>query len=508
MRRLELVLFLLLAFVLPVFGQQGVAILVPTDATDPAPLHLTKELPYYFPQGIITTTDPILQRQEYMRFLTATNSCFQGSKDTFQETIPGSDSVTLQTDIVSTDSVTENPANLKIVFDHVVELPNGGYRVTDLCHQYIITAHQLVVAANDLQHVVREAAQDDYDYYSKTYQLALDARAKKLGIPVKELEAQLDESMPDRKDVTYREFNSLPKPSKVSDFVPRELHLGYNIPLGGILGVTWLNSGVIYYNPDARLVDFLTGKPKVMAHEMVHGNINIQKFPMSEAFDVENLASIPEGLWAENQLDLPSHGYFADLREIDEIYFSFDFDQMKKDTFKFDFAGNLVIDEKAYRYYYAQLDTIKKENLDFFQNVTIPEYYSDPLWWGAVNNIRGDKNSVFRMTMALHYNPTILGGAKPTLDWLESNRETITSTAEDAFRRGASPSSGAMNVSRVPASLLELYSKMFTSTERASIQAYYTKHPDQLQALLKMKPQDALQVLQGFKNSAGKVTVQ
>ena len=501
-KRLASLLFLSLLALIPSRAQQA-----------PTALPVNKEVPYYFPTGVQTTVDPILQRQEYIRYLDATMHCNQGNSSDFQTTMPEPGSVSVVTDVVSTSSVTENPAKMRIVLDHVIKMPDGSYRGTDLCHQFTVTEEQVKFAEADLVAVVKAASQEDYDFYKEIYGLAIEARAKKLGIPVKELTAELDESMPDRKGVSFREFNSLPKPSKASDFVPRELHLGFNIPLAGILGVTWLNTGVIYYNPDARIVDFLTGKPKVMAHEMVHCNINIEKFPMAEAFDAENLASVPEGLWAENELDLPSHSYFADVRELDEIYFNFDFAQMNKDIFKTDMAGNAVIDEKAYRFYYKQLDDVKKENLDFFRQVTIPEYYSDPVWWAAVNNIRGDKNSVFRMTMALHYNPTLLGGSKPTLEWLESNRELILQTAQSAFADAIKPStrSGGSDddMSEVPSYLVEQYNKMFTASERAHIQAYYTQNPDKLKALLKMKPQDAIQVLQTFKsNAAQKVIVQ
>lgn len=460
-----------------------------------------KKAPYYFPPGVIQTSDPILQKQEYVRYLNATNACFQGNKADFDATLPEPGSVSVQTDIDSTSSITDPHAKMRIVMDHVVRIGNQ-VRVTDLCHQYFITDAELKYAVDDLKQVVIEAAQADFDFYNTTYDLAIAARAAKLGIKKEVLVAQLDEKVPGY-NITFRELHCLPKPMKVTDFIPRELHLGYNIPLGGILGVTWLNTGVIYYNPDARIVDWLDGRPKVMSHEMVHCNVNIEKFPMASAFDAELIASIPEMLWAEDHLDLPNHGYARDLRELAEIYFNFDFKQMEKETFVMDFAGNTVINEERYRYYYAQLQQVKAEMLKFYQTVTIPEFYSDPVWWGAINNIRGDNNTVFRITMADHYNPTLLGGSKETVQWLESHHDDIMDMATHATARalqgkGRDSDRGQM-IQMVPSQLVNLYNQTFSASEKAKIEDYFTKHPEKLTEVMAMKPAEAIQFLMQFK---------
>ena len=43
-------------------------------------------------------------------------------------TIPGSDSIRIVTDVVSTDSVTENPAKMTMIFDHYVKMTDGNIR--------------------------------------------------------------------------------------------------------------------------------------------------------------------------------------------------------------------------------------------------------------------------------------------------------------------------------------------------------------------------------------------
>jgi hypothetical protein len=239
------------------------------------------QLPFFFPPGFYKTTDPIRQREEYVRWLNSTWNCNQGNPNGMGATIPGSDSITVQTDVVSTDSVTENPAKMKMIFDHYIRV-NGRIRYSDLCHTEFITDEQFAVVQAGLQKQAVEAAQRDYDFYVIIYEKSIAARAAKLGIPKDELVKELDEKVPDNPTVTWREVHRIPKKMAPSDFVPRELHLGFNPPLGGILGVTWLNTGVIYYNPDAWITDYLNGIPKVMQHEEVHGNINRSEEHTSE----------------------------------------------------------------------------------------------------------------------------------------------------------------------------------------------------------------------------------
>jgi hypothetical protein len=455
--------------------------------------------PFFFPPGLYQTSDPLKQLVEYEHIFQATWLCNQGVKGEMGGTAPQF-SMEVQTDIVSTSSVTENPAKLKIVLDHFYRQPDGRIRVTTLCNQYFITEEQLNIVVDGLKKIVATAAQRDHDFYNVVADRAVAVRAVKLGISREELTKQLDEKVPGY-NVTFREIHRLPKPSKASDFVPRELHLGYNPPLGGILGVTWLNTGVIYYNPNAWMVDYLTGVPKIMQHEMVHNNINFEKFPMSEAFDVELMADMPIVFYPENMTDFQNHGYAKDLRQFAEVYFGFDWDQWQKDTVKFDFAGNIVFDNSHYLYYYEQIAQMKAEMLKFYMNVTIPEFYSDPALWSAMNNLRGDNNSVFRMTMALHYNPTILGGSKVTGEWLEQHKDEIMGIAQRAFKKAMENEKSAQpTMANVPPYLQAQYERMFTERERASIEAYFAAHPERLDDAKKMSPAELMQFLGTFKS--------
>src|SRR5260370_3649464 len=136
-------------------------------------------LPSYFPPGIQKITDPLKQRAAMMRMYIGTQHCYQASSEEgqFARFIPSPDSLTVQTDVVSTSSVTENPAKLKVVLDNYVPLANDSVQVTTLCDQHIITAAQAAADGADLVAVVKEPAQADFDYYKVTIDLALTYRA-------------------------------------------------------------------------------------------------------------------------------------------------------------------------------------------------------------------------------------------------------------------------------------------------------------------------------------------
>src|SRR5271163_1098787 len=471
------------------------------------PKRPSQALPFFFPQGFYQTTDPLKQREEYVRWLNSTWNCNQGNPNGMGATIPGSDSIRIVTDVVSTDSVTENPSKMTLVFDHYIRQADGTIRYSDLCHTEIITQAQFDVVSAGLRRQAVEAAQRDHDFYVIIYEKSIEARAAKLGISKAELVAELDEKVPGY-NVTRRDVHRIPKPMHPSDFVPRELHLGFNPPLGGILGVTWLNTGVIYYQPDAWITDYLNGIPKVMQHEEVHGNINIEKWPLSQAFDVELIASIPEMLYTENQTDFPSHGYAKDIRELAQVYYGMDWAEMQKQIVKYDFAGNIVYDDEKYMYYYKQIDQIKAEMLKFFVDVTIPEFESDPVWWSAVNDIRGDNNTVFRVTMADHYQICSLGGCAASGEWLETHKDEILQIAKRAFAAGMGKNrAGGDFGSRVTPFMVEQYNRMFTPSEQVQIEKYFTQHPEQLDNLRKMTPVEAIEFMQRFKTNSMGVTV-
>lgn len=486
------------------------------------------KLPFYFPAGVIQTKDPVRQMQEYVRYMTATTYRFQGNDhNPHGPMIPGSDSIVIETNIDSTTRIASQGKveKCRIVLDHFVRLPDGKIRVTQLADQFTITEEELKVVSDDLESLVREASQNNYEFWKELSDVAMKARAAKIFAPAGKTGATTSElatvpatqvaefqKMVDAKDPLYgislRELHYLPRQVKPSDFVPRELHLGYNPELEGILGVCWLNSGVVYYNPQARILDYLTGRPKVLQHEMVHCNYNLEKFPMASGFDAELFAMFPEVFFDENQIDLFFHGYCRDLREICEIYFGFDFREAKKQIFRYDLAGSMIIDEEKYHEYAKRVDEIKRELARAVREYIVPEFYSDPLWWSAMHDKLRDKNGLLWIMMAKHYKPTILSNARETAIWLSAHHEEIMEMAKDAFKKSGE-NSGGMRIMvggmKISPSLLQEMSKFLTPEEKRRVETYFEKNPREIEKFSGMSFDEAVKRVKEVAERRGEV---
>ncbi len=511
-------LSIMFGFCVPAFGAEAKA---------------SSELPFYFPKGIIQTTDPVKQMQEYIRYLISTRYKFQGEgKNSRQGLIPGSDSIIIQTDIVSTSCVASLGSDkCKIILDHFVRMPDGlpngqagKIRVTQLADQFFITENELAVVADDLTALVKQASEGDYEYWKETSELAIGARVKKVFAstinvtPTVSVTAtagatntEVFKKLLDEKDplsgVTFRELNSLPRNIHPSDFVPRELHLGYNPQLDGILGACWLNTGIIYYNPQARIVDYLVGRPKVLQHEMIHCNYVLEKFPLSSGFDAELFAMFPEIFFEENKLDLFFHGYGKDLREICEIYFGFDFAEARNQIFKFDLAGSVIIDEVKFREYDKKIEEIKKELSHTFKEHIIPEFYSDSLWWSTMHDKLGDNNGLFWIMMAKYYRPTILNNARETAIWLSAHREEIMDMAKDAFKTIGVENKSVITVGgkEISPSFQKELLNFLTLEERKRVSVYLENNPAVLKKISGMSISEAIGFIRVIAQGEGGV---
>jgi hypothetical protein len=482
------------------------------------------KLPFYFPEGVVQTADPVKQMQEYVRYITATYYKFQGRGERSSRLIPGSDSIVVETNIDSTTSIASDKVQkCKIVLDHFVRMPDGRIRVTQLADQFYITEEELRVVVDDLTALIKQASEGNFEFYKDLADTAMKARAAKILTPTKSLtdtsmksptesvgvtavsteliafKKMLEDKDPIYQEVTIRDLHYLPKPVRVSDFVPKELHLGYNVELEGILGVCWLNSGVIYYNPQARILDYLTGRPKVLQHEMVHCNYNLEKFPFASGFDAELFAMFPEVFFEENKTDLFFHHYCADLRELCEIYFGFDFTEARKQIFKYNLAGSTIIDEAKYKEYFAKVEDIKKELAHVVKNYIIPEFYSDPLWWSSMNDKLRDKNSLFWIMMAKHYKPTILGtskenSARETSIWISAHHEEIMQMAKKSYN--GSGMDGKLSIvvggQKFSQSLIRELSNFLAPEDRKIVSEYFEENPRALEKISKMSINQAV----------------
>ncbi|MBI4087443.1 MAG: hypothetical protein HY434_01270 [Candidatus Liptonbacteria bacterium] len=450
-----------------------------------------KELPWYFPHGITPQPGDPFQMKNYLRYLASEWNCFQGNAHGLTWLIPGNDSLRFAFDgmggrekLVSTSSFTKSPADFTVVLDHYVRTGPDEITITTLCGQKVINNHQLQIVLDDFVGYAKRARDENAARWRDIEPKAVERRAKKLGVDPDDFRKYLDEKVPGT-DITYREYNRLPKPSKHSDFMARELHLGFSPEISGIFGVAWLNTGLVYINPQARVWDYMAGYPSVLEHEMVHANVNFEEWPFVAGFDAELVASWLF-LLPENQLDFFFHGYMSFPREIAQDFFGLDFQEARRRIFKFDAAGAEIVDEAAWKDIFANVSIAQAEIFKAMHEGLI-ELYSDSLFYMAMNDFLGDDYTPFRIVMAANYDLTSLGGHQPTMAKLETDIEKIRGWARDALKelkgkKRDNPMSAMLEGVHLPLSFVAAY-KRLNEREQQELRRYFERHPQELKDL-------------------------
>lgn len=339
---------------------------------------------------------------------------------------------------------------VKIVFDqHVCETidsltkdgnckPGDRTRYTSFGGQYFITDKQFQELVEFIDRAIKNAVELDYAFWGNLEREAVTVAAKADGRTEKEFREYLGRKDPLNPGMTFRDLRHIPPVVERQDFIPfRELHIGLTPEYPSVLGVAWLNSGIVYYTPVAMIRDYLMDAPVVLAHELVHTNKNLQGIPLVWGFDAETFASVPDMIVTKDYLDTWHHGYAADFRELIWVYFRFDFEQAQKEVVKTSLMGNLRIDREKFDEYSQKLEVAKAELRTAFKRV-MAEFYSTPVWWTALNDKLVDDNSVFRVMMAAMYNPTLLGGEEATTKWYNTNEHKIKRWADEAWSESGS----------------------------------------------------------------------
>lgn len=388
-----------------------------------------RKVPFYFPQGIEKLETPAKQYEAYKRYWRVMQGCKWGHWT--------------GADFSRGYRVERTYDGEKVGYtlDHVIHVGDKIYYY-DFCEQREITPKERdLMVADFIQYV--EGATSLGEYYNDLEPNAVKRRSENTGIADGDLRKQLDQPIPEDPKITYRDLTQIPKKITRATFWPKEIHLGENMALG----LAYLNSRTAWIGPEARILDYITpsGRPLVGLHELIHTNVELQSYPMSDHVWVELMASVPMAFFDDEFMDLAGHGYLYRVREWAWVYLGYDFREVKKRVIKFDFAGNLWVDEKAFNEAYELQKKIKAEFLVAFKGL-LAEYYSDQPYWGGVNDKLFDDQGVFDIGMALRYEPTILydpklpgDGHNQTMQWLEAHKEDVRRIALEAWNESGKP---------------------------------------------------------------------
>jgi hypothetical protein len=317
-------------------------------------------------------------------------------------------------------------------------------RYTNFCEQGFITERQLKVLVDFLVWQTQTAIEDKYEYYKDVREIAIPIRAKQLKMEEKEFRVMLKSPLADDGRVTFAELNFIPSAYEKSDFVPKELRLCMTDRR--IYAAVWLNSGIVCYNHMASVKDYVTVKPITLGHELIHANIKLQNLILSLGVDLEAMASIPTLFEEENKIGLFFNSYGVPFRESALVFFRFDIDRARKEVIKFAFFGRARMDNQKFREYVHDVEKIQVEMRRFFREHTLPTFYADPIFWASAHERMKDDWLIFKVTMAQHYNQTILGGRVETARWLSEHQKEISTFAYKAYKKsGEAPQQhGAM----------------------------------------------------------------
>ncbi|MEX2052934.1 MAG: hypothetical protein WD898_01765 [Candidatus Paceibacterota bacterium] len=384
----------------------------------------TREVPHYFPSGVIQTTDPVKQWKEYMEILAATGKAYEANSNFAAPLMPNGVRVEHEID----------GKKFVLILDRHARLDDGRIRFTSYVGQELITEAQLKTVINYTLQEIEAAVDLNHAFYQDLRKMAMESLAGESGLntSVEELEKVVKQKVPENPKFTFEELYWLPKKMEKKDFVPNEIHLGYGPYIPGAIGFAWLDSGLVYLTPIGQVADYLMGKPAVTQHELIHANKNLQSMPFAEAFDVEFAASIPEMLAPEDHVRLQFHGYVSDLREMAWVFFGLDYKRIRKEIVQFDAAGNLMIDEVKFAHYAKLYDQVKAEYMKFFPKA-IGEFYGKIMFWSAMHDKLVDKRAIWRIMMRKYYEPTILGGREETAKWLRANEQNVKDDSQKAW---------------------------------------------------------------------------
>lgn len=406
------------------FGLCGFLVYGEAFAEQSSKSQAKSKLPHFFPSGVVQTQDPTKQLDEFANAFNSMVQCYQYTGNHYP--LFNVSNITVPIKLYDT--------TMNIILDGYVRMGSGQIRVTSLCDQKFITEEEIKVLISFLVVQSTTAIDNMFVYYQHVREKAIEFRAKQLKMNERDFRKLLSLPLSDDSEVSFADVNFIPAAYERKDFVPKELHLDFTPQFIG--AAAWANSGIVHYNHIAAVEDYIQQKPLVLGHELVHTNIKLQNLILSLGFNVETMASIPMLFEVENHTGLLVHPYAQQpFYELIKVFFRFDIEKAQKEIFIYPFMGRFSFDHEKLQKYSPKFESVKQELRRFFQEVTLPTFYTDPMYWSALHERMNDDNLILRVTMAQYYNQTVLGGRIETARWLSEHYEEIKRFAHGAYKK-------------------------------------------------------------------------
>lgn len=390
-----------------------------------------QSLPHYL-QGIDSPKDPVEKILEKERVYNAVKSTYSRERAPI---INGS--IQVQKQILGKNSILTF-VNYVDKGDHVVHYTSKGLQnLTQAEFRTVIQDHTNYIeeAALTLEQRFKEPSRRVRETIETNFR-----KAKKLP-PDKKLEDILDENIPGYEGITIRDALFVP-PAKLTaqDFLMPHYYFGV-LPStmfgGSILGVTYLNTGIVGIDTKARILDHINGTPIILMHEMMHNNEKLQGMPLVFYFDAELYAELAQ-IADMDYLELTSHHYLKVPRQLSHTLFSFNSDLAFENILDFTIMPGAQL-EKTNNYQKL------RKTIDVVQNIAatlqtksleqfFPEFYASPHYWITVNEFHRDGAAAFKIFFYANYEPTCLKGPEATRKFMEENKHVILETSEQVLK--------------------------------------------------------------------------
>jgi len=371
----------------------------------------------------------------------------------------------------------------------------------------------------DLVYRINEGAKRNTEQFQGIFGEVREKLAKRLGIEQSEFNKQAEELVTLDGGVKVRRGAFLHYPGKdieAVDFVPNTVIFGNHSAIqDGVLYAAVLpDTGIMYLTPLSIKLDYIDDSLETVRHEMVHTNRKLQNYTLLKMMDAELFASFPflEDSVSQHTLN---HPYLNPIRWTVKSYMCFDMDQARTEIMSGLFNSRAFKTDEAalekFRKYSKWIDTAKKTLSKAVRN-SLVEFYSDPAWFGALDERLGYDHAGFDLLMSQQLEPTCLGGPEKTLEWVTENRGKIDSLWKKAIREvdqeKAKPKKDEANLKNIP-QLSRIYTDFnairIQQGEQAS-ENYLLAHVDEIVPYLGDISGENLQLLKEYLGKKDKPT--
>ncbi len=378
--------------------------------------------PHYIPDGYETTSSGEDQADQYYRLLNF--ACLANAAN--------SELINAQT---ITRQVTYKGNVVNYIFNVYHKDSQGRIYYYDACGQTQLDKQKLEQSILYFIQNSEDAARYAAEFHKGKQKRFLVQISRETGMSEDEIIRMMKKTDPvsGNSNITFADTFDFPKDQDWMDFLTqvKEIHLAHTPE--NYLGLTYSDTGACFISPALMIADYITGKPVRLGHELMHANREFQKMPYLNFFDFETMASVPSLLMPDDGFFFITHSYARRLRPFIRAYFNLDLDRAENEIFPVTLAGSRVMNHEKFRIWAIEIEKVKIELLNFFRRIddelTVHRWY-----WFALHEKLGDNLAIFKIMLALMYEPTGLGGQNSTAKWILKHKGEITDDAEAAFK--------------------------------------------------------------------------